>query len=236
MKDRILIAEDDPHISNVVKLYLDNNGFEVVTAMDGKEALEMFCQFQPDLVILDVQMPTADGVEVCQEIRRKSPVPIIFLSCKASNADKILGLTVGGDDYITKPFDPGELLARVRAQLRRQKLLNSSEDLTTKGTLTFPGLIINPTTHEVSVNGMYVKLSAKEFQLLLLLAQNPNVVMGMDNIYQSLWQAESHGDSRTVMVHISNLRKKIEQDHANPKYIETVKGVGYKFVLPKSES
>ncbi|MTI95286.1 MAG: response regulator transcription factor [Firmicutes bacterium] len=226
--ERILIVEDDPHISNVVKLYLTNNGFDVFTAANGTEALQKTEQIDPDLVILDVQLPEMDGMEVCRQIRQDNNVPIIFLSCRAEGTDKIMGLTVGGDDYITKPFDPGELLARIKAHLRRHTRLNTPPEQQNVQ-LCFPGLIINPATHTVQVNNADVSLSAREFQLLLLLAKQPNVVFGMDEIYQHLWQADSIGDHRTVMVHISNLRKKIEQDSARPKFIMTVKGAGYKF-------
>ena len=233
-RKRILIVEDDPHISNVVKLYLANNEFEVGIAADGNEALEKAAQMKPDLIILDVQLPGMNGLEICQEIRKTNNVPIIFLSCLAEGTDKIMGLTVGGDDYITKPFDPGELLARVRANLRRSNLLISGAKPETA--VTISGLVIDPSTHSVQANNVEVKLSAKEFQLLLLLVQRPNVVLGMDEIYQNLWQADSNGDRRTVMVHISNLRKKIEEDPTNPKLIVTIKGVGYKFASPPNSS
>ena len=232
---KILIVDDEPDISNVVRLYLESNGFDAITASDGREALEAVELVNPDLIILDVQMPVMDGLEVCREIRKNSHVPIIFLSCKSEGPDKIMGLTMGGDDYIAKPFDPGELLARVNASLRRQDQLTQNKadsEENTSDSLNFSGLNLETNTHKAMVDDTEVELSAKEFQLIWLLAKKPGVVWGSEDIYRQLWQSESMGDNRTVMVHVSNLRKKIENDPANPKFIITVKGVGYKFVDP----
>ncbi|MDT3700454.1 MAG: response regulator transcription factor [Thermincola sp.] len=229
--EKILVVDDDPDISEVINLYLTKNGFEVFSADDGQKAVDTACLLKPDLIILDIQMPKLDGFEVCQEIRKESNVPILFLSCKGEETDKIVGLTIGGDDYITKPFMAGELLARVKSHLRRSRTVGTQKKPET-GAITFPGISIDPASHSVLVNGQLVALPAKEFQLLATLAKRPNVIFGIEQLFQSLWGADSLGDNRTVMVHISNLRKKIETDPANPKYIHTVKGVGYKFSPP----
>lgn len=172
-------------------------------------------------------LPGLDGIEVCQEIRQESTVPIIFLSCKGEPLDKSMGLTAGGDDYMSKPFEAVELLARVKAHLRRNRMLVKASHA--DNTLRFPGLTIDLTGCAVEVNGQSITLSPKEFHLLALLAQTPNTVFSSDDIFQVVWGTESFGDNRTVMVHVSNIRRKIEQDPANPAYIQTVKGFGYKF-------
>lgn len=226
--EKILVVDDEAEISQLITLYLAKNGFQVITAESGQKALELANNQRPDLIILDVVLPGLDGIEVCQELRRSSNLPILFLSCKCEDTDKIMGLTVGGDDYITKPFSPGELVARVKAHLRRSRLLGETKTQE-KSILTYPGLVIDLTSHVVLVSNSPVILSAKEFQLLSLMAQNPNMVFSIEQLYQSLWNSHSFGDARTVMVHISNLRKKIESDPSNPKYIHTIRGAGYKF-------
>ncbi len=226
--EKILVVDDETEISELISLYLTKNGYSVITANTGNTALEFVVAHDPDLIILDIFLPDIDGLELCQEIRKKSDTPIIFLSCKSEETDKILGLTVGGDDYITKPFSPAELVARVKAHLRRNRILNIKNDNKCE-VLEYPGLIIDFSSHNVIVNGKTLALSSKEFDLLALLAQNPNVVFSLGQLYDSIWGTDNIGDTRTVMVHISNLRKKIDDDPAHPKFIITINRVGYKF-------
>lgn len=230
--EKILVVDDEEEIRDLIGLYLSQNGFQVTATGNGLEAIQLAAAEKPDLIILDILLPGLDGIEVCQELRRNSSIPVLFLSCKGDEADKILGLTVGGDDYITKPFSPAELLARVKAHLRRSRLIGES-DPQGKKLLKFPGLLIDLDSHVVLVEGSPVILSAKEFQILSLLARNKNRVFGLDQIFGSLWGTPDIGDTRTVMVHISNLRKKIEKDPSSPVYIQTIRGVGYRFTPGK---
>ncbi len=231
--EKILVVDDDPDISDVLSLYLTKNGFEVLTAEDGFRAVELAKAAKPDLILLDVLLPGLDGLEVCQELRKEKNIPILFLSCKSEEIDKILGLSVGGDDYITKPFSPGEVIARVKAHLRRHRVLSTNQE-PQNSILAFPGLVIDLNSHSVLMDGSSVDLSAKEFQLLAMLAQNPNTVFSIEKLFRSVWSSHSFGDNRTVMVHMSNLRRKIEKDPSDPKYVVTIKGAGYKFNLPVS--
>lgn len=228
MKQKILVVDDEIEIRDLIYLYLSREGFKVLGASNSQEACELTYKLRPDLIILDILLPTKDGFELCAQLRKTTDVPIIFLSCKTENMDKILGLTVGGDDYMTKPFSPGELVARVKAHLRRSHIQDRNSAL--KQVLRYPGLEIHLASHTVLVNNKPVDLTAKEFELLVLFAQNPNRVFYTDQIFQKIWKTYGlEGDTRTVMVHISNLRKKIEPNHTTPKYILTVRGVGYKF-------
>lgn len=237
--ETILIVDDDEDIRELVEMYLRKNNFRVITAADGTAVLDLITTDHPDLIILDVLMPGLDGFEVCQAIRKETDVPILFLSAKESDIDKILGLGVGGDDYMTKPFSPAELVARIKAHLRRNRtLLNKKTATAHNGTphvLKFPNLEIDLHSYVVRVNGSPVTLPAKEFHLLSLLARHPNRVFSVGELFESVWGADSLGDNRTVMVHISNLRKKIEPDHTNPRYISTVRGIGYKFNNPPAD-
>lgn len=226
--ETILIIDDELEISELLELYLKQSGFQTICTDNGQDALKLARSHNPDLIILDVLLPDLDGIEICHELRKFTNIPIIFLSCKSEDMDKILGLTVGGDDYLTKPFSPGELVARVKAHLRRNRLINGPKHQE-ESQLSFPGLVIDMVSHVVFVNDQPVILSAKEFKLLVLLAQNPNRVFSIEQIFQSVWNSVSFGDNRTVMVHISNLRKKVEPDPSNPQFILTIKGVGYKF-------
>ena len=227
--ETILIIDDDGDIREVLTIYLEKEGYQVISAMDGHQGVSYALSANPDLILLDMMLPGLDGIEVCQEIRNNSSVPIIFLSCKWSALDKSMGLMAGGDDYMGKPFDGLELLARVKAHLRRNRMLK--KDIS-HSLLLYPGLTIDLARLSVEVDGQGVVLSPKEFQLLALLAQSPNMVFGSEKLFQSLWSTDSLGDHRTIMVHISNLRRKIEKDPANPVYIKTVKGAGYKFTIP----
>lgn len=226
--EKVLVVDDEIDIGKLIDLYLTKNNFQVLRATNGAEALELVDTQNPDLVILDILLPDIDGIELCQELRKITESPILFLSCKNEDMDKILGLTVGGDDYITKPFSPGELVARVKAHLRRNRITNTKKEQ--KDTLLkYRGLSIDLSSHTVNVSDKPVDLTLKEFQVLALLAQNPNSVLSMGQIYDHVWGIANIGDTRTVMVHISSLRKKIERDPAEPGIIVTVKGAGYKF-------
>lgn len=226
---KILIVDDEIEITELISLYLQREGFQVHVANNGHEALEMARNTNPDLIILDILLHSLDGIEVCKEIRKDSTVPILFISCKSDDNDIILGLTVGGDDYITKPFSPSQLVARVKAHLRRNHISHNLRETQQLQVLSFPELEINVASRSVQQQGKIIALSAKEFDLLLYLAQSPNKVVRIDNLFQHIWGSDSFGDTRTLMVHISNLRKKIEPDPATPRYIITVRGVGYKF-------
>lgn len=226
-REKILIVDDEVEIIELICLYLAREGYQTLTAYDGYGAIDMVDKSKPDLIILDIQLPDLDGFEVCLELRKVTKAPILFLSCKSEDLDKILGLGVGGDDYITKPFSPGEMVARVKAHLRRSRM--QSEPVTVEHTLQFGELTIDPKSFTVRLSGEVVTLSAKEYQLLLLLAKNPDRVYSLDQLFTQVWESPSIGDPRTVMVHISNVRKKIEPDPAHPTYIVTVRGGGYKF-------
>lgn len=227
-EEKILIVEDDSDIREVLALCLVREGYDVYSAIDGRQGVQLARAIKPDLIILDVQLPKLDGFSVCQELRQESSIPIIFLSCKNTDQDKIKGLTIGGDDYLVKPFSMGELLARVSVQLRHRRSTETS--LTNENSqLRFSGLLIDTRAHTVSLNGEMVDLTLKEFEILTLLAKNPNAVFSVEHIFSSVWGVDSMGDNRTTMVHISNLRKKIEPDPSNPRYIHTIKGVGYRF-------
>lgn len=226
--EKILVVDDETEISELIALYLSKNGYSVITAYTGYSALDLVAKHNPDLIVLDIFLPDIDGLELCQEIRKKSDAPVIFLSCKSEETDKILGLAVGGDDYITKPFSPGELIARIKAHLRRNRISSVKKEQKSD-TIEYPGIIIDFLSHSVIVDDKSVALSYKEFEILAILVQNPNVIFSLGQIYDSIWGVDNFGDTRTVMVHMSNLRKKIEADPANPKFILTIKGVGYKF-------
>lgn len=232
--ETILIVDDDEDIREIITLYLEKEGYRVISASDGNQALACALSDNPDLIIMDMMLPGLDGIEVCQEIRKKLSSPIIFLSCKSTPSDKSMGLIAGGDDYMSKPFDSMELLARVKAHLRRSRMMmqENSEDITTTSNLIcYPGLTIDLNSYTVTANGQETILSPKEFQLLTLLAQNPNTLFSNEQLFQALWGAESLGDYRTVMVHISNIRKKVEQNPKRPSFIQTIKGAGYKFCV-----
>lgn len=204
-------------------VYLTNHDFTVLQAKNGRQALLHFEHEQPDLMLPDVILPDMNGFEVCRTIRRQSMVPIVFVNCKWETEDIVQGLEPGGDDYITKPFVPQELLARIKANLRNS---NSGDH---REALNYGPLHIDLRTYQVTVNDKPVSPSAKELQLLLFLARNPNQVFDVDTLLTKVWGAATDSDTSTVMVHISNLRRKIEPDHAKPRRIQTVRGFGYLF-------
>jgi DNA-binding response OmpR family regulator len=225
--NKILVVDDEPEIVELIKLYLERDGFEVVTCDNGQQALELVLTHRPALIILDILLPDMDGIEVCRQLRKNDPTPVLFLSCKSEDIDIILGLSMGGDDYMTKPFSPSQLVARVKAQLRRSAMLDQHRS--GMQVLRFPGLEIDLTSHIVKVHGKPVQLSAKEFDLISIMAKTPNRVYRIEQLFELVWSLDSVGDPRTLIVHISNLRKKIEPNPAEPKYVLTVRGVGYKF-------
>lgn len=229
-EETILIVDDDEDIREVLTLYLEKEGYNIIAASNGDQAISLALTANPDLIIMDIMLPGLDGIEICQEIRKTLTTPIIFLSCKGEPLDKSIGLIAGGDDYMSKPFEAVELLARVKAHLRRNRILQNEDN--SDYILKYPGLTINLMSYSVSINNQPVILSPKEFQLLGLLAKNSNTVFSSEDLFKTIWDADSLGDHRTVMVHISNIRKKIEENPHNPKYIQTIKGAGYKFCTP----
>ncbi|WP_138754856.1 response regulator transcription factor [Paenibacillus sinopodophylli] len=221
----VLVVDDDSEIRDVIHVYLRNEGYQVLEAIDGLEALEVLQSNSVHLIILDVMMPRMDGIRACLKIRELYTVPIIMLSAKEGDLDKITGLTTGADDYVTKPFNPLELLARVKAQLRRQ-LLNEKE---TNGTqVHIQDLVIDKEKHVVTVKGKEISLTPREFSILELLSSYPGKVFSAQKIYENVWDEPFGYSDNTVMVHIRNLREKIEDIPREPRYIKTVWGVGYK--------
>ncbi|HHY94537.1 MAG TPA: response regulator transcription factor [Firmicutes bacterium] len=228
--ERILVVDDEPVVRKVIEHHLVQEGYRVITAADGNSALGLIRTQKPDLIILDILLPDLDGIEVCREIRREDNVPIVFLTSKKDSSDVVLGLGVGGDDYIVKPFNHKELLARVKAVLRRSRLQKSDgRHYEPNQVLRFPGLEIDLRGRTVLVRGTAVALTNKEFELLALLAQNPNQVFTYNQLLELVWQFKYDADYRTIMVHVNRLRKKIEEDPSQPRYIVTVRGIGYKF-------
>jgi phosphate regulon transcriptional regulator PhoB len=226
---KILVVEDEPDISKLVSYNLAQERFKVLTAEDGEQALKVIQREKPNLVVLDLMLPGLSGMEVCKILRDRpetAKLPILMLTAKASETDRVVGLEMGADDYLAKPFSPREMVARVRAILRRANLAASSDSLPAydKG-----GLKIDFTTYEVSARGSNVKLTLKEFELLRFLVQNPNRVLSRDQLLDRVWGGETFVTPRTVDVHIRRLRKAIEKDDSHPKWILTLRGVGYKF-------
>jgi DNA-binding response OmpR family regulator len=223
---KILIADDEPKILKFLAGFLRREGFEVSTAVNGEEAVAGFYRVNPDLIVLDIMMPGLDGFEACRRIRAESNVPVLFLSAKNETLDKITGLALGSDDYLTKPFDGAELLLRIKAILRRAA---DSPNRDQEDVIEVPGLVINRTSRLVSRAGDEIALTPKEFDLLWLLARYPNRVFTRDQLLYQIWDTEYTGDAGVVTTLVKRLREKIEPDPANPRYIKTVRGVGYKF-------
>lgn len=221
----VLVVDDDSEIRDVIHVYLRNEGYRVLEAVDGLEALDVLKSNSVQLVILDVMMPRMDGIKTCFKIRETSTIPIIMLSAKEEDIDKITGLTTGADDYVAKPFNPLELLARVKAQLRRQTF---SAKEANDSLIRIQDLVIDKAKHSVIMNGIEISLTPREFSILQLLASSPGQVFSADKIYESVWNEPFGYSDNTVMVHIRNLREKIEDRPREPRYIKTVWGVGYK--------
>jgi two-component system, OmpR family, response regulator ResD len=229
----ILIVEDEANIIDLVRLYLQEAGFTVAVAQDGPAGLAAYERISPDLIILDLMLPGMDGYEVCKRIRAQSHTPILMLTARRAEDDRVLGLDLGADDYLTKPFSPRELVSRVRAILRRASMQSTEPE---PERLIYPGLTIIPAARRVEVDGRAVELTAKEFDVLLTLARAPDQVMGRETLLNKVWGFDYLGDSRTVDVHIGTLRKKVERDPAHPRFIKTVWTVGYKFDPSGAES
>ena len=227
MNEKILVVEDEKEIANLIRDYLVASNYKVITSNDGEEALELFESEKPQLAILDIMLPKKDGFEVCRTIRSKSNIPILILSAKKEDTDKIIGLGLGADDYITKPFSPRELIARVQSQLRRFNELSVTQE--TSEVLSFEGLTIDSTAYTVSLDSEIVPFSVKEFEILHFLASNANQALSREKIFDEIWGYNEYGDINTVTVHIRKIREKIERDPSRPSYIETVWGIGYKF-------
>jgi DNA-binding response OmpR family regulator len=223
---KVLIVDDEPNIREVVGLYLQRDGHEVVSAADGEEALSVFSSAVPDLVVLDLMLPKVGGLEVCRRMRAERRVPLIMLTARGEEEERIVGLSLGADDYVVKPFSPRELAARVAAVLRRVE--ESSGD-TDQKILTFDGLRIDPNTREVLVRGEPAALTAREFDLLHHLAASPGKVYTRDQLMEVVWGYTFSADTSTVTVHVRRLREKVEPDPARPRHLQTVWGVGYKF-------
>jgi two-component system response regulator VanR len=227
MAENILIIDDDEEIRNIISIYMKKEGYNPVPAKDALEAVGILSEQQVDLIILDIMMPGMDGISACLKIREKNNMPIIIISAKDSDADIVYGLTSGADDYITKPFNPIELVARVKSQLRRYKSLNPGYN--NHGDIIIIGdMVIDTLRHNVTVGGRDVRLTSKEFDILKLLAANQNVVFSVEKIYEAVWNEPFYRSDNTVMVHIMNIREKIEPNPRKPIYIKTVWGIGYK--------
>lgn len=227
MQDTILVVDDEREIGELIRDYLAAEGFSVVLAFDGQQGWEMYGKHQPHLAVLDIMLPKLDGMELCRRIRSESSIPILMLSAKKGETDKILGLGLGADDYVTKPFSPGELAARIKAQLRRVQQL--SVPAASGSRLAAGGLEIDWKAYTVTLNSRPLNLSAKEFELLKFLAMHPSQVFTREQLFDQVWGYHDFGDINTVTVHIRKIREKLEADPSNPKFIKTVWGVGYKF-------
>ena len=228
MSKRILIVEDEESIADLEKDYLELSGFEVEVANDGETGLRRGLAVEFDLIILDLMLPGVDGFEICRQVREAKNTPIIMVSAKKDDIDKIRGLGLGADDYMTKPFSPSELVARVKAHMDRYNRLIGST-VQKNDTIEIRGIKIDKTARRVWVNGEETTFTTKEFDLLTFLAENPNRVFTKEELFREIWDMESIGDIATVTVHIKKIREKVEVDTSNPQYIETIWGVGYRF-------
>ena len=225
---KVLIVEDEDAIAEIERDYLELSGFDVTLASDGKEGLDIALKEDFDIIILDIMLPGMDGFDICKEIRKEKDIPIIMVSAKKEDIDKIRGLGIGADDYMTKPFSPSELVARVKAHLARyERLLTNNKP--ENEIIEIRGIKIDKTARRVFVNGEEKSFTTKEFDLLTFLAEHPNHVYTKEELFREIWDMDSIGDIATVTVHIKKIREKIEADTSNPQYIETIWGVGYGF-------
>lgn len=233
---RILIAEDDREIAELERDYLEMNGFEAHIAPDGSKALEQGLSGMYDLILLDVMLPGIDGYQLCRRLREKLDIPILMVTAKGESADKILGLGLGADDYIPKPFDPAELVARIKAHISQYERLTSPTAASLKNDqLEIGQITIYPNNHKVVKNGVELRLPNREFEILVFLAQNPNKVFSREQLFERIWGIGYISDSATVTVHIGRIRDKIEEDPQNPRIIETVWGAGYRLNMPEKD-
>jgi two-component system response regulator ResD len=231
MPARVLVVDDERVVTEVVERYLQREGYEVSLASDGADALRVAREWAPDLVVLDLMLPTVDGLEVCRQLRQDSSTPIIMLTARGEETDRVVGLELGADDYIVKPFSPRELVARVKTVLRRTAAGPAQPP---GGTRRFGTLTVNPQTRAVTLRGDQVRLTAKEFDLLWFLVSHPGQVFTREQLMDQVWDYTYAGDYSTVTVHIRRLREKVEAEPMKPRYIKTVWGVGYKFEGPTS--
>jgi DNA-binding response OmpR family regulator len=222
---RALVVDDEPPLVQVVSGYLTREGFDVVTAIDGEAALAIARQANPDVIVLDLMLPGIDGVEVCRRVRAFSNAYIIMLTAKSDEVDKLVGLSVGADDYLTKPFSPRELVARIRAMLRRPRAEQPEPDREVR---TFGALQIDPTAREVRLAGQAVELTRTEFDLLDTLSAHPRMAFSRRQLLERVWHGQWHGDDHVIDVHIGNLRRKLGDDVAQPRYVRTVRGIGFR--------
>ena len=227
-RKHILIVEDDRKIAELERDYLESNGYETVLMEDGTQVIGELKANRYDLVLLDIMLPGVNGYEICRTVREEIDIPILMVTARAEAVDVIRGLGLGADDYITKPFDPSQLVARVRSHLRQYARLTQGKSGDTDGKITIQDVVIEPKTWKVWKNGTEIRLPNREFELLRFLAQNPNIVFSKEELFEKIWGFDYVSDAATVSVHINRLREKIEDDARNPKIIETVWGAGYR--------
>ncbi len=232
---KVLVVDDDPNIVEVLRLYFDKDGFAVVSCLSGDKAVETFQTSQPDLVVLDLMLPGKDGYDICREIRKNSDVPIIMLTARSDTLDKVVGLELGADDYLQKPFEPKELLARVKAVLRRTKKAETTaqetkEEKENSEVISYEGFTVDTARYVVTVDGKEIDIPPKELELLFFLASHPNRVFTREQLLENVWGYDFYGESRTVDVHVKRIREKLEKPGMQTNWqIKTVWGVGYKF-------
>ena len=225
--ENILIIEDDINIAELERDYLKLNGYKAEVVHDGAQGMQKAVSGIYDVIIVDLMLPNKSGYEIIKEVRKKLEIPIIVVSARSEDIDKIRGLDCGADDYLTKPFSPAELVARIKSHIRRYERLKGND--ASNEVIVHRGLEINTGAHKVFVNGKEVQMTTKEYELLFFLASNPNIVFSKDQLFDSIWSDEYCGDTATVPVHIQKIRKKIEKDPASPEYVETLWGTGYRF-------
>lgn len=228
---KILIVDDDPHINELVELYFAADGFETHSCLDGESALKIFDDFKPNLIILDLMLPGKSGFDVLRELRKKSDVPVIMLTARGDTLDQVVGLELGADDYVTKPFEPKELIARVKAVLRRisGNLVHSEEEESNENVVSYPGFILDKNNYSLELSDKSYSLPPKEMELLYFLAKNPNHVFTRDQLLENIWGFDYLGESRTVDVHVKRLREKLDKSEHPAWDLVTVWSVGYKF-------
>lgn len=236
MEQKILLVDDDKDILDLLEDVLHREGFKDISrASSGKEAIEKSKSFSPKVIVLDIMLPDIDGFEVCRKIREFSHAPILFLSSKSDEVDKILGLAIGGDDYITKPFSPKEVAFRIKSQLRRLEY-NTDIKIRDNERITISDIVIDVDASRVYKNKKEIDLTAREYEILLYMAQNSDKIISKESLYESVWGEDSIGVDNTIMVHIRHLREKLEDNPSKPNLIVTVKGLGYKLVKPPAEN
>lgn len=234
MEKKVLVIEDEPSIVTLLQYNLNKAGFHVITASDGEEGLNKALTENPDFILLDLMLPKMDGLDVCKELRlRHIDTPILMLTAKDDEFDKVLGLELGADDYLTKPFSPREVVARVKAILRRTSKISSAEKQEDSSKIQIGELVISPDQYEVYMNGEALEFTPKEFELLVYMAKNKGRVLTRDQLLNAVWNYDFVGDTRIVDVHVSHLREKIEKNSKKPLYIKTIRGMGYKLEEPK---